>query len=661
MDSNFQVKITADLGDLAAKIKNIESTLKNLDASFKATGEKAKTSFKAVSSSLATAGVDMNRVRLATFAFGQVIRDAGFFSQSFGLGLLAISNNIPILIDQLVMLSGVSAGVGAAISLMGSFLTAGLTVFAYWAQGVQSSGKSVGGEIQKMALDSQNVIGKLVDYLSKPPASEILNKVIGGILTGFEAIKGYFNAYVNLIQIIWDKFGKDISDGTSRTFQLIQGTLENTLNVLVNFVRLATGLISGDFDLMGKAIVGIFKGIFNQVVNIWSNLIKNLASGIGYIVSVTQPALGAAITQSGKNFVDFANKNKFATESILDFNFNLKDSIKNLKFATPEQKKHREEVDKIAKIYKTLADELKVIKYDLLSSDLEKANSTVEAHQKALKNLLIEGVEPLSAEYKKMESAMLSAMMALNDQEGKLFAAKLLTTSIAAKAEQSAQKELDAKKKQAEIEKQLSALGTDSVAGELTDDPTNAILEQRNALFLKQIQNINNTKKLLMDMGNILVGPLAGAFETMMQTGEFSFKAIIKALGQVIAKLMAAIAAAAILAVIISIATGGATGGGKSFMEAFKGLLSGKGMFPGLTPRAKGGIFTGPSAALIGEYPGARNNPEVVAPLDKLKSLIGDSGAGSGGGFIGQLETRVSGNDLVILMNRANKNRNGYY
>lgn len=660
MDSNFQVKITADLGDLAAKIKNIESTLKNLDASFKATGEKAKTSFKAVSSSLATAGVDMNRVRLATFAFGQVIRDAGFFSQSFGLGLLAISNNVPILIDQLVMLSGVSAGVGAAISLMGSFLTAGLTVFAYWAQGVQSSGKSVGGEIQRMALDSQNVIGKLVDYLSKPPASEILNKVIGGILTGFEAIKGYFNAFVNLVQIIWDKFGNDISDGTSRTFQLIQGTLENTLNVLVNFIRLATGLISGDFDLMGKAIVGIFKNIFNQVVNIWSNLIKNLASGIGYIVSVTQPALGAAITQSGKNFVDFANKNKFATESILDFNFNLKDSIKNLKFATPEQKKHREEVDKIAKIYKTLADELKVIKYDLLSSDLEKANSTLEAHEKALKNLLIEGVEPLSAEYKKMESAMLSAMMALNDQEGKLFAAKLLTSSIAAKAEESAQKELDAKKKQAEIEKQLSALGADSVAGELTDDPTNAILEQRNALFLKQIKNINDTKSLLMDMGNILVGPLAGAFETMMQTGEFSFKAIIKSLGQVIAKLMAAIAAAAILAIVISIATGGAAGGGKSFSTAFSGLMSGKGMFPGLK-FANGGIVSGPTSALIGEYPGARNNPEVVAPLDKLKSLIGDSGAGSSGGFTGQLETRISGNDLVILMNRANKNRNGYY
>jgi hypothetical protein len=77
-------------------------------------------------------------------------------------------------------------------------------------------------------------------------------------------------------------------------------------------------------------------------------------------------------------------------------------------------------------------------------------------------------------------------------------------------------------------------------------------------------------------------------------------------------------------------------------------------------PFAKGGIVSSPTNALIGEYPGARRNPEVVAPLDKLKSLIGDSGSG-GGMFTGQLETRVSGNDLVILMNRANKNRNGYY
>jgi hypothetical protein len=63
---------------------------------------------------------------------------------------------------------------------------------------------------------------------------------------------------------------------------------------------------------------------------------------------------------------------------------------------------------------------------------------------------------------------------------------------------------------------------------------------------------------------------------------------------------------------------------------------------------ANGGIISGPTMGLMGEYPGAANNPEVVAPLDKLKDMIG------GGG--GTLEARISGNDLLILMNKANRN-----
>jgi hypothetical protein len=52
---------------------------------------------------------------------------------------------------------------------------------------------------------------------------------------------------------------------------------------------------------------------------------------------------------------------------------------------------------------------------------------------------------------------------------------------------------------------------------------------------------------------------------------------------------------------------------------------------------------------LMGEYPGARSNPEVVAPLDKLKGLMGGGGT---------LEARISGNDLLILMNKAQRNNN---
>jgi len=41
---------------------------------------------------------------------------------------------------------------------------------------------------------------------------------------------------------------------------------------------------------------------------------------------------------------------------------------------------------------------------------------------------------------------------------------------------------------------------------------------------------------------------------------------------------------------------------------------------------ALGGIVSGPTLGLVGEYPGARSNPEVIAPLDKLQSMLGNMG-----------------------------------
>jgi hypothetical protein len=62
---------------------------------------------------------------------------------------------------------------------------------------------------------------------------------------------------------------------------------------------------------------------------------------------------------------------------------------------------------------------------------------------------------------------------------------------------------------------------------------------------------------------------------------------------------------------------------------------------------AEGGIISGPTVGMMGEYPGAKSNPEVVAPLNKLKDMIG----GDMGG--GQLMARISGQDLLIMLDRA--------
>jgi len=67
---------------------------------------------------------------------------------------------------------------------------------------------------------------------------------------------------------------------------------------------------------------------------------------------------------------------------------------------------------------------------------------------------------------------------------------------------------------------------------------------------------------------------------------------------------------------------------------------------------ADGGIAYGPTLGLFGEYAGAGHNPEVVAPLDKLRGLLGVDGVGGGSG---RVEMRVRGRDLVVAM--ANETR----
>ena len=64
---------------------------------------------------------------------------------------------------------------------------------------------------------------------------------------------------------------------------------------------------------------------------------------------------------------------------------------------------------------------------------------------------------------------------------------------------------------------------------------------------------------------------------------------------------------------------------------------------------ANGGIVSGPTMGLIGEYPGASSNPEVVAPLDKLKDMLGGNGGGS---FV------LRGSDLVLALNRSETSLN---
>lgn len=72
-----------------------------------------------------------------------------------------------------------------------------------------------------------------------------------------------------------------------------------------------------------------------------------------------------------------------------------------------------------------------------------------------------------------------------------------------------------------------------------------------------------------------------------------------------------------------------------------------------ITKFAEGGIAYGPTLGLFGEYPGASSNPEVVAPLDRLRSLIEPQSAATGG----KVEFRIKGRELVGVLAREGSYR----
>ena len=84
-----------------------------------------------------------------------------------------------------------------------------------------------------------------------------------------------------------------------------------------------------------------------------------------------------------------------------------------------------------------------------------------------------------------------------------------------------------------------------------------------------------------------------------------------------------------------------------------KGLAANYGGSGGSVPAlANGGIVSGPTLAYVGEYSGASSNPEVIAPLSKLRNMIAPQGGQLQ--LVGEVKLRQEGRDLVGVIRAEN-------
>ena len=185
-----------------------------------------------------------------------------------------------------------------------------------------------------------------------------------------------------------------------------------------------------------------------------------------------------------------------------------------------------------------------------------------------------------------------------------------------------------------------------SILGNLNTEKLNEFLEQEKIdEFDQKLADLAQTAKETGDA-------FKSAFSSMAADAEASFGDIAAAAGNAareIIKTQVAEATAAYAAKIFSTVPFPFN----LALAAAAGSVVGSLFNKIIPPFAEGGMVTGATLAMVGEGPGTSAiNPEVIAPLDKLQGMIGNTG--------GQVQVvgKISGSDILLASDRARGNRN---
>lgn len=197
--------------------------------------------------------------------------------------------------------------------------------------------------------------------------------------------------------------------------------------------------------------------------------------------------------------------------------------------------------------------------------------------------------------------------------------------------------------KMPEVTKDLKLRGVDKVKADLKSLQDAQMEAAKNQMTVQD--NILSTADSFGVMGQAI----GGAAGNMMQWAAQSVAAIMQVIPQIVTLMTAKQAEG----------MAGATASGASlpFPANIAAIAAGVATviasFAKMPKFANGGIISGPTIGLMGEYSGASNNPEVVAPLNKLKSMLGDVG----GGMDGRVQFEIKGRKLVGVLARENSIR----
>jgi hypothetical protein len=542
--------------------------------------------FEVLEGSIKQSAAAMNQFQGASKKFNKGIMSISLILQDLPYGFRGIQNNIPAL----------AQGLGV-VYLAISAVTAAMTYFVL--QG------------DKMSEGTKKVYESFKGFINGV-ASDV-----------YSALKPAFTSIVQSLQELWGLFGTYIVDSFRSAWVTAISVLQDAGQILSQTLKAIVSLLKGDWTGLGEALVNILKRASNAIVDVFNHLMV-----------VTGNVKAAIIGLFSKDLANVVISETLAA---------AKGFSKTFKFAFAETKK--ETVD----LFSLFKSETKKAEIEL--TDFERTMKSLELQQRKLNVLFYEFRQMGELDF--LEGQIKALSSAIDDLSGQTtddairklqqlvqLRGELLLRSVTAKAFMAEDPIVPIEEPMPDLKKSEAEFKAHQYFAEL---------------FFKGIKDkFDQVKKAakesedyLMKIGVGMMSALGPAIDMLIDKGASIGEVLSTAFEDITKKLIkVAIAAAVVVALLASFGIIDVSEIGKTFGKFVgAGMGLGKDLFE---PTAKGGIFGGPSYRLVGEYPGAQSNPEVVAPLDKLKDMIGGSGGAGNGEFV------LRGNDLVLAFQRSN-------
>lgn len=152
----------------------------------------------------------------------------------------------------------------------------------------------------------------------------------------------------------------------------------------------------------------------------------------------------------------------------------------------------------------------------------------------------------------------------------------------------------------------------------------------------------DRTRQAFEQVGGAIKNSIGQAFDVVMEGGENMKENLNKLGGDLLKQLMKIAIGNAIAAAFSPLSADNAATGGIAGIAKSALLQS---LIPGMMPKlAKGGLAFGPTMAIVGDQPNAGINPEVIAPLSKLRQMMQPQTAG--------LSATIAGRELLLVSQR---------